>query len=173
MGKSKRRKIRAWIDATRLLLPSSAKLGFNARLSQAEQSVNPQNSEIQVWKNTTRLLLPSSAKPEFNARLSQAEQSVNSHNSGTAAETLSDIKAIFASNGMMNSRGTTVEDYLNPLFCLNATKERIKAAKEEVARQQALLDRHYASASAFLNEFAPASVSGVTASRASLNTRRL
>ncbi len=51
------------------------------------------------------------------------------------------------------------------------TKERIKAAKEEVARQQTLLDRHYASASAFLNEFAPASFSGATASRASLNTR--
>lgn len=48
---------------------------------------------------------------------------------------------------------------------------RIKSEQEEIARQQTLLDRHYASASAFLNEFAPMAFSGAENARAAMSAR--
>ena len=86
--------------------------------------VNPNNEKIQAWIDASQLLLPSSAKPGFNARITQREQSVNPQNQETPKETVSDMRMVFNGKGetrndVMNSRGTTVEDYLPIDFSKN------------------------------------------------------
>ena len=76
-------------------------------------------------------------------------------------------------NSLQDSLKTAIDKAANLKSRLNTiettdaanAEARIKAANEEIARQQTLLDRHYASASAFLSEYAPASFDGSTAAR--------
>ena len=86
--------------------------------------VNPNEEKIRAWIDATRLFLPSSAKLGFNARITQREQSVNPQNQETPKETVSDMRMVFNGKGetrndVMNSRGTTVEDYLPIDFSKN------------------------------------------------------
>ena len=90
-----------------------------------------------------------------------------------AATTVKEKNSLQASLKTALDKSDNLKARLNTVKGTDATnaRERIKAAKEEIARQQTLLDRHYASASAFLSEHAPASFSGATAARATVNTR--
>ena len=90
-----------------------------------------------------------------------------------AATTVKEKNSLQASLKTALDKSDNLKARLNTVKGTDATnaRERIKAAKEEIARQQTLLDRHYASASAFLSEHAPASFSGATAARSSANAR--
>lgn len=90
-----------------------------------------------------------------------------------AATTVKEKNSLQASLKTALDKSDNLKARLNTVKGTDATnaRERIKAAKEEIARQQTLLDRHYASASAFLSEHAPASFSGATAARATANAR--
>lgn len=90
-----------------------------------------------------------------------------------AATTVKEKNSLQASLKTALDKSDNLKARLNTVKGTDATnaRERIKAAKEEIARQQTLLDRHYASASAFLSEHAPASFSGATVARATANTR--
>jgi len=79
---------------------------------------------------------------------------------------LTALKAAQEKKANLKGRLTTIE-----VTDAATAKSRVQAAKEEIARQQTLLDRHYASASAFLSEYAPAAFSGVTSARSNAAAR--
>lgn len=91
-----------------------------------------------------------------------------------AATDIKEKSSLMATQKTAQDKADNLKARLNTIETTGAAnaKAQVKAAKEEVARQQTLLDRHYASSSAFLSEYAPASFDGATASRASATARR-
>ena len=90
-----------------------------------------------------------------------------------AATDIKEKSSLMATQKTAQDKADNLKARLNAIKTTDAAnaKAQVKAAKEEVARQQALLDRHYASSSTFLAEYAPALFSGATSARATATAR--
>ncbi len=135
---------------------------INEQIAKTQESINTIETEQQVKL--------SDAQSTYSAAASEVHAITKKIAAVTSAK---EKKSLQASLKVAQDKRDNIKARLKTIETTDAanTQARIKAAKEEIARQRSLLDRHYASASAFLNEYAPTSFSGATAARAASNAR--
>lgn len=135
---------------------------INEQIAKTQESINTIETEQQVKL--------SDAQSTYSAAASEVHAITKKVAAVTSAK---EKKSLQASLKVAQDKRDNIKARLKTVETTDAAnaQARIKAAKEEIARQRSLLDRHYASASAFLNEYAPTSFSGATAARAASNAR--